>query len=324
MGVGELAKAERAFRVAHQHASDPAKATLVKIRLGEVCAHSGRYPQALRWATRGLNEVAVDEPVDHASAARLCVLQGFTRHQQGRPAAAVECAERAIEHAQRCGDRERLAMGRQLREMAKMAMGEIGSGDDTRAALGVWQELDNLTWQGTALTQLGALAYFSDRWDDALSLYGQAAAIYDRIGDRLTAAELNYNVAEIYTDQGHLEEAEALTRKALRAFRAAEAPFQTATAVMQLGIIAARSKRFDEALSLLAEARSTFETTGGRAASIQADCRMAEALVLAGRTEEASCLIDSLLGEARPGTSGAAFVSMLEELRRRVEEPVSV
>jgi class 3 adenylate cyclase/tetratricopeptide (TPR) repeat protein len=310
MGIGQLAKAERAFRTAHRHAGDPASAALAKIRLAEICNQSGRYQQALRWATRGLKEVEAAEPMDHAAAARLCVLQGYIRHHQGRPALAMEWAQRAIDHAQEGGDRERVAMGRQLLDLVRITTGEFGSGEDTRAALGVWQELDNLTWQARALTQLGALSYFTGRWDEALGLYAQAAAIYDRTGADLTAAELHYNVAEIYTDQGHFEEAEALTRKALRAFRAADAPFQIATATMQLGVIAGRSTRFDEGMELMASARAMFDESGVRAAVVQVDCRMAEVLVLAGRRAEADGLIDQLLG-----TAGPAFAPLLHRLR---------
>src|SRR5437764_6202852 len=106
----------------------------------------------------------------------------------------MEWAQRAIDHAQHCGDRERVAMGRQLLDLVRITTGEFGSGEDTRAALGLWQELGNLTWQARALTQLGALSYFTGRWDEALGLYAQAAAIYDRTGADLTAAEFNYNV----------------------------------------------------------------------------------------------------------------------------------
>jgi hypothetical protein len=60
-----------------------------------------------------------------------------------------------------------------------------------------------------------------------------------------------------------------------------------ALATSNLGRVAARARRFDEALELLAEALTAFEALGSEALSHETQARRAECLVLGGRYQEA-------------------------------------
>jgi tetratricopeptide (TPR) repeat protein len=75
------------------------------------------------------------------------------------------------------------------------------------------------------------------------------------------------NEGEIVSDQGKLEEAEALFLEAQRVWRAARYPVGVALATSNLGRVAARVRRFDEALELLSEALAAFEALGSERSS---------------------------------------------------------
>src|SRR5207244_1480762 len=106
-------------------------------------------------------------------------------------------------------------------------------------------------------------------------------------GDVVNVARAQNNEGEIVSDQGKLEEAEKLFREARRVWRAARYPVGIALATSNLGRVAARARRFDEALELLGEALAAFEALGSEALARETEARRAECFVLAGRFQEA-------------------------------------
>ena len=63
------------------------------------------------------------------------------------------------------------------------------------------------------------LAQERSSWDEALELYGRSLDIMDRTGDRANVSLAKYNIAEILSDQGRQDEAEALLREVIRVWR---------------------------------------------------------------------------------------------------------
>ncbi len=74
-----------------------------------------------------------------------------------------------------------------------------------------------------------------------------------------------------------------------------------ALATSNLGRVAARARRFDEALELLAEALAAFEALGSEALARETEARRAECFVLAGRYQEALARPNR---PRRPGSRG--------------------
>ena len=70
------------------------------------------------------------------------------------------------------------------------------------------------------LNNLGTSAYFAGRWNEALALYRQALEAWERAGDTRSVSLAAFNVGEILSAQGRLDEAEPLLRDAERACRA--------------------------------------------------------------------------------------------------------
>ena len=130
------------------------------------------------------------------------------------------------------------------------------------------------------------------------SCYRRSSELSERAGDVVNVARAQNNEGEIVSDQGKLEEAEALFLEARRVWRAARYPVGIALATSNLGRVAARATRFDEALELLAEALVLFESLGSEALVHETEARRAECLVLAGRFQEALDVAPTVLEAA--------------------------
>ena len=82
---------------------------------------------------------------------------------------------------------------------------------------------------------MGIAAYYAGRWDEAHALYRRSREAKERAGDVVRAATGANNEAEILLEQGHLDQAEALLREALRVWSAAGYQLGTALATSNLG-----------------------------------------------------------------------------------------
>jgi tetratricopeptide (TPR) repeat protein len=122
----------------------------------------------------------------------------------------------------------------------------------------------------------------------------------------ISTARASNNVAEILSDQGRLADAVELLTEAQRVWRAGRYPIGAQLATSNLGRAEARAGRFDVGLQLLAEARNGFAEIGAAAFELDAQARVAECLVLAGRHQEALELCTEALARAAqiPGGEG--------------------
>jgi tetratricopeptide (TPR) repeat protein len=149
------------------------------------------------------------------------------------------------------------------------------------------------------LNNLGTGAYFEGRWDDAIDLYERGRLAHERIGDPVGAATGIFNIAEILSDQGRLDEAEPLLRKTLRTVRAAGERDTAGYVLSQLGRVAARRGRYEEALTTYEQAKALFADVGDFLAQLETGARIAECLVLMGDAPGALALVEELIGRDR-------------------------
>jgi tetratricopeptide (TPR) repeat protein len=166
--------------------------------------------------------------------------------------------------------------------------------------------------QGNVLNNLGIDAYFEGRWDDALELYARSKTAKARAGLVANVATQSNNEAEILSDQGRFAEAEALLRDALRVWGAAHYELGVALATSNLGRVAARAGRFDDGLAILEDAADRFERIGARGYVDETRARIAECLVLAGRTSEAEAVAVETLARVRRETATSVLEAQLE------------
>ena len=183
------------------------------------------YATALRELTVGSRRLDGMEPREALRwQARLTALQAIVRQGQQRPVDALEQARRAIDEAERSGERHALGQAYGVRAWASLVLGlPDRTGSAACSALAIFEELGDLPAQATYTNSLGAEAYFEGRWDDALAYYQRAKDTFLRSGNPTSAAYGSMNSGEILVNQGRLDEAEPLLREAQRVLRASGA-----------------------------------------------------------------------------------------------------
>ena len=140
-------------------------------------------------------------------------------------------------------------------------------------ALPLLEQAGDLIGQSSLHNNAGVAAYYAGDWVQALADYRRSGELSGRAGDVVNAARAGNNEAEILSDQGHLPEAQEALEEALRVWRAAHYTIGVALATANLGRVAARARRFDEAHALLDEAAEMFGAIGASAFVHETDGR---------------------------------------------------
>ena len=315
--LGQFEGAGEAYRVSRRHS--PAGAVgearlMLKQALGPW--RLGRYPQALGWLTRGIRMIEGHEEQEAVrERARLYAWKGVIKQKQGHPLEAIQWCRRAIDAAEASGARDALAQAFYMLDWAYTALGRFEEVVYSRRALAIYGELGDLERQGSILNNLGVIAYRQGRWIESVDLYERARQVWERAGDRWSAAFAVVNRAEVLLDQGRLAEAEPLMKESLRIARASKSGSRIAEMARYNGTLLARGGRFDEARLLLAEAREEFERSGERGEVLVTEARIAESLVFEGAAGEALALVARTLARAETFEGIFVLVPTLERIR---------
>jgi class 3 adenylate cyclase/tetratricopeptide (TPR) repeat protein len=296
--AGLWAAARTSYRAA-AHLAEDELVRLARLALKDafVVERRGRYVQAVRSVRRGLRllDGRVDEEQDAARVrAQLTVWYAAIRATQGRTAEAADWSRTGIKLAEAAGDDSARARAYLILDYAESALGLAGGAENTAVALDIYTGLGDLAGQAIASNNLGAHAYYSGRWAEAIALYERSRAVRLRSGDPTNAAMADANIAEILLGQGHLEEALRLLDDAMGAWRAAGDEWGVAYVLQLRGAAAAQAGRHDDADELLLQARTRYVEIGAMADMAVTDVRIAENLVLSGRGHEALAALTTL------------------------------
>ncbi len=209
--AGEPEAASRALTEARRMLrDDPIAQARLCHRHAEVAERSEALTAAVRWLSRGLRCV---ETLDGEEAAvwrsRLRSRLGSVRSRQGRWSLAAKACRQAIEEAESVGELRALAHACYVLDWALVELGRSDQATHSARALEIYEKLDDPEHEAIALNNMGGLAYWGGRWDDAIALYRRAGECGKRAGRPADVAFTDCNVGEILSDQGHLDEAEA-------------------------------------------------------------------------------------------------------------------
>ena len=287
--MGAYSEAAQAYRTVQRAiADDPVAEARLLLKLSWSQAWLSRFSLALRSIKRGLRVLESIEGVEaQRQRAELLVWYARFMQEQGRHDRAIEWCQKAISEAGVSGHRKALADAYRFLDWAYVDLGRPEMATNSELALRAYEELGDLEGQGAVLTNMGSFAFWAGRWGEAEELWTRARDITLKIGNPVDAADDTNNIAEIFADQGRLDEAEAGFREAMRVWQAAGYRARTAWAKIQLGRTLARAGRFDDAIQLLIQARDENREVGADAAVLEADARIAELELLRGRAEQA-------------------------------------
>ena len=286
--AGMFEEAARAYREARRLRGDPTARANLLLKQAWIPERLGRYPQALGLVSRA-TRVLEGVPGDAAASlrAQLSVWYAAVRQQQGRHEEAITWCRRAIEQAQAAQDRDALAHAYYVLDWGLVQVGRSEEARYSPLALAIYEELGNLGGQAVVSNNMGVWAYYEGRWDDARALYERGREAREMTGDPVEAAGGTFNIAEILSDQGDQQAAEPMLKEVLRVWKGAGLRSGIALATSQLGRVAYRSGRFDEAGSLLGNARAIYQELGGEAGVLDTNARIAESLVFQAAWEAA-------------------------------------
>jgi tetratricopeptide (TPR) repeat protein len=217
--------------------------------------------------------------------------------------------------AESSGARDALAQADYVLDWAYLALGRPQEAVYSQQAIEIWEELGDLDRLARALNNLGGFAYMDGRWDEALELAERARDTCRKLGDETQATIASLNIAEVRSDQGRFEEAEPALRELVELRRATGIPLELAEAASVLGRHAARVGSFDEARSLLEEARDVYAAEGDEVDLLTTDARLIECLVLEQRAEDALARAAAALQRAEDTTGVSVLGSTLHRLR---------
>lgn len=314
--LGEFASAASAYRTAQRWATTaPARARLLH-KVALTTDRAGDYQLTLRTLTRAERSLGVlDDPNARRLRAEVRALYGLVRHRQGRGLDAVGLLQDAVALAEQAEAAEVLATALIYLDIAELTVGHGDTGHHAQRALGILGELGNQPWlEARALNQLGIRAYFAGNWSEAVAYYTQSRDACLRAGDEWTAAVTAGNIAEVLSDQGHLEQAEAILEDALRTYQAARTPTFIGYGTMLMGRLLTRRGDFARAVPLLEEARQLAAAGKEATQLLQAETALAEHHLLAGSPAAAVELAERALGRAASVPGGAMVEPSLERI----------
>jgi class 3 adenylate cyclase/tetratricopeptide (TPR) repeat protein len=314
--AGEFGDASHALDLSRRlMGDDPLTEARLILKRSRIEEKLGRLSGALRWATRARRALEGIEGIEAAreradqSAWTATLLQA-----EGRSNEAVAWAERAIAEGEQAGAAEALARAYNALDWARLQLGET-TGDAWTRALEIYRRLGDLAGQALILSNLGMGAFYAGSWDEALGYAEQGRELQLRIGNYALAAVDATNMAELRSEQGAYEEAEALLRDSVRVSRAAGHRWGLGLALSVLALLLARTQRFDAALSMFDDARAEWDHVGAAEDVALNEVRRAECRALMGDGPRALAIVDGVLALGRAADETGPILPQLERVR---------
>ncbi len=295
--IGNYPKTASAFKAARRLLSgDPVAEAGVLYKEARIPYRAGRYSDGVRLVRRGQKVLeGVESEEAEKTRAKLTVLYAVMRAAQGKLSEAVKWCLRTMELAEAAGELDALGRAYYVLDYAWAQQGRFENAVYSERAAKIYEELGDLSSLAEVYNNSGMYAYYQGRWGEAIQLYEKSTDARLEAGDRVEAATSENNVAEIYSDQGRLPEAEALFKDVLRVCRAVDNPGGIAFALGNLGRVASRSGQIEEAMNLLTRARAMFQEQGDEMMVLETDARTAEGHAFNGDGRAAlSCAEETL------------------------------
>ena len=182
--VGEPAAAARAFGEARRLLQDdPIAQARLCDRQAAVAMRSAALTAAVRWLKRGFRSIeALDDAEAIAWRARLRSSLGGIRSRQGRWTETISVCRQAISEASEVGELHALAHASYVLDWALVETGRDADASNAERALEIYRALGDPEHESMVLNNLGMLAYFKGRWEQAIALYRSAGECGERAG----------------------------------------------------------------------------------------------------------------------------------------------
>jgi class 3 adenylate cyclase/tetratricopeptide (TPR) repeat protein len=310
--AGLYSDAAEAYAKAHKLHEQPR----LLLKEGIIRERFGRYSDALRWYTRGLQAAETLEPQAQAQLRfELSLAYAGVKLRQGEFRDCIEWCTRVTDEAGQTHDLPALAHAYYLLHLSHTSLRSPERAAFRGLALPIYEELGDLLGQANVLNNLGIDAYYEGRWQEALDLYERSKEARERIGDVVGAAQITNNIGEVKSDQGYLTTASELFEEARAVFETSGHRFLETLATSNLGRAASRAGRFDDALETLDRAYTDFQEIRAGSFVLETGARLAERAAFAGDAAGAIAWADETLQATEETDAGATLRALLHRLR---------
>jgi hypothetical protein len=312
--AGVLDGSVDAYRRAAAFASDPVTKAAILARRARVHQRAGAPQTALRYVTQARRLLALEPGAEADKVTiRLDNLIALIRLGQESPREARKWAQRAADEARRTNDLDNLGSALLAIGHANWQLGVGGQGEQIREALEIFVANGDLRQEAVARVNLGVASFMAGRWEEGVELFQSSRVAAIKAGMDFHAAETDLNIAEVLIKQGHLDEADAVLRDALRVLRASG--MEDASAFGDLLAARLHLARGDAAEADRQAARLVegFAATGNTYSVLEASILRAEAAIELGRPDDALVLLDE--GERAAGEEAMALHSQAQLVR---------
>jgi class 3 adenylate cyclase/tetratricopeptide (TPR) repeat protein len=301
--AGQFDRALDAYRQGFGLAEDAGTRASMLVRMARARERAGQYAAAHRDLTRAQRLLDGAPPVDRATLdARLSSHRAMVLLAQNRYSAAEVAALAALDQARVMNDEQTQVRALQVLSTSRIMLGRVDADQTAREALRMQERLGDLSQQSVLTGNLGGMAWFDGRWDEAERLYAQSAETATRAGNVVQAALAQANQGELLVAQGRLEQATDVLTQASSTLQAVGYGEGEAFARTQLGRIAALGSDVEGARVMLTELLAQL-TQSHPALAVDTACALAELEVENGSPQRALEILDNAL-KAVAGDAG--------------------
>ncbi|HUG08806.1 MAG TPA: adenylate/guanylate cyclase domain-containing protein [Acidimicrobiia bacterium] len=312
--AGLFDEALDAYRRAYRLRREAVARAELMLKRASARERAAQYSMALREAT-GAKRLLEDRTSAEAEilAARAQAFYSLIRMRQGRPAEALRTAREAVEQAQEADSNAALARAYGVMAWAHLMMDQPGAEQLWLEALDLYEKVGDLGGQGYMNNNLGGLAYFEGRWDEALEYYERSRDLAERLGNAVDVGVAEGNIGEVLVKQNKFDEAEPQLRRAVRVAQASGDVFTVVFANLQLARILIERHQLSEAEELLNQSREDALALDMKGPAYEAAIYLADVKARSGQPEEALELLDT--SERQAEEEGSIFAPTADRVR---------
>jgi predicted ATPase/class 3 adenylate cyclase len=314
VSAGFFESAIEAYRRAYQLETDKVTQAELVLKRAGARERAAQLSMALREATRAqrLLEHSAKNGADKVNA-RAAAFYAMVRMRQERPRDALQTAREAAERAERADAKVAQARAYGVMGWAHLMLGRPGAEELWRDALELYKEAGDLSGQGYMNTNLGGLAYFEGRWDEALEYYERSREAAERLGDAADVGVAEGNIGEVLVKQNKFDEAEPRLEQAVRVARASGDAVSAIFANLQLARILIEKGQYSEAEHLLNELHEEAIALGMKHSAYEAAIQLAELKARTGDADASIELLDSAAEES--GEDASIYAPTADRVR---------
>jgi eukaryotic-like serine/threonine-protein kinase len=235
------------------------------------------------------------------------------QNSQGKSKDALVSYQKALDLFHEIGMKKEVGDALINRGVLYQSWGEYDKAlQDYKDSLQIQRESNDENYQALCLSNIGGVYLAKGDTDNALTYLQQALQLRQKLNDPQYVAEILTSLGDVYTATGEYDKAVSSILSALEISHKTNDVQSAAVESHQMGLVLLAQGRYGPAISAMQDAVKHYQSAGNKAREfIDAQSDLADALALAGRTDEAIKALADAQNAARdfknPSVDSAIF-----------------